>query len=166
MEDPVVITAAVRTATGAYQGVFKDVAAQALGTAVIAATLTWSGMDPKDVGEVYLGNVLTAGLGQVPVRQAALFAGLPPSVPCSAISKVCGSAMLTVMLAHDLLRAGTLTSVIAGGMENMSRAPLLLGLNAGLTKRVCAIICCWIACWMPAPARALPHSAGLRTPSL
>ena len=70
MEDPVVITAAVRTATGAYQGVFKDVAAQALGTAVIAATLTWSGMDPKDVGEVYLGNVLTAGLGQVPVRQA------------------------------------------------------------------------------------------------
>ena len=57
MEDPVVITAAVRTATGAYQGVFKDVAAQALGTAVIAATLTWSGMDPKDVGEVYLGNV-------------------------------------------------------------------------------------------------------------
>lgn len=131
MEDPVVITAAVRTATGAYQGVFKDVAAQALGTAVIAATLTWSGMDPKDVGEVYLGNVLTAGLGQVPVRQAALFAGLPPSVPCSAISKVCGSAMLTVMLAHDLLRAGTLTSVIAGGMENMSRAPLLLGRERG-----------------------------------
>ncbi len=131
MEDSVVVTAAVRTAIGAHQGAFKDVTAQALGAAVIAATLKRTGMNPKDVGEVYLGNVLTAGLGQVPVRQAALLAGLPPTVPCSAISKVCGSGMLTVMLAHDLLRAGTLTSVIAGGMENMSRAPLLLGRERG-----------------------------------
>lgn len=131
MEDPVVITAAVRTAMGAYQSAFKEVPAQVLGAAVITAVLEGVGMDPTDVGEVYLGNVLAAGLGQAPVRQAALLAGLPPSVPCSAISKICGSGMLTVMLAHDLLRAGTLTTAIVGGMENMSRAPLLLGRERG-----------------------------------
>lgn len=131
MQDPIVITAAARTAIGGFQGQFRDLPAPALGAAVIAAVLERSGLAADSVSQVYLGNVLSAGLGQAPARQAALLAGMPASVPCTGISKVCGSGMQAVMIAHDLLRTGTLASAIAGGMENMSRAPLLLGRERG-----------------------------------
>lgn len=131
MHDPIVITAAARTAMGSFQGALRSLPATALGAAVIRAVLDRAGLAPAAVGEVYLGHVLSAGLGQAPARQAALMAGLPPDVPCSAVSKVCGSGMLAVMIAHDLLRAGTLSTVVAGGMENMSSAPLLLGRERG-----------------------------------
>lgn len=129
--DPVVITAAARTPIGAFQGVFKDVPATALGVSAMQAVLAQGGGAARDIDEVFFGHVAVAGLGQVPVRQAALRAGLAPEVPCTAISKVCGSSLQAVMLVHDLLRAGTVATALAGGMENMSRAPMLLGRERG-----------------------------------
>ncbi len=129
--DPVVITAAARTPIGAFQGVFKDVPATALGVSAMQAVLAQGGGAATDIDEVFFGHVAVAGLGQVPVRQAALRAGLAPDVPCTAISKVCGSSLQAVMLVHDLLRAGTVATALAGGMENMSRAPMLLGRERG-----------------------------------
>ncbi len=129
--DPVVITAAARTPIGAFQGVFKDVPATALGVSAMQAVLTQGGGAAADIDEVFFGHVVVAGLGQVPVRQAALRAGLAPEVPCTAISKVCGSSLQAVMLVHDLLRAGTVSTALVGGMENMSRAPMLLGRERG-----------------------------------
>lgn len=129
--DPVVITAAARTPIGAFQGVFKDVPATALGVSAMQAVLAQGGGAATDIDEVFFGHVAVAGLGQVPVRQAALRAGLAPEVPCTAISKVCGSSLQAVMLVHDLLQAGTVATALAGGMENMSRAPMLLGRERG-----------------------------------
>lgn len=129
--DPVVITAAARTPIGAFQGVFKDVPATALGVSAMQAVLAQGGGAATDIDEVFFGHVAVAGLGQVPVRQAALRAGLAPDVPCTAISKVCGSSLQAVMLVHDLLQAGTVATALAGGMENMSRAPMLLGRERG-----------------------------------
>lgn len=125
-DDPVVIVGSARTAMGAFQGIFKDLPAPALGAAAIRAALERAGVAPADVDEVLMGCVLTAGVGQAPARQAALAAGLPTAVPCTTVGKVCGSGMKTVMLAHDQLLAGSATVVVAGGMENMSRAPYLL----------------------------------------
>src|SRR5690606_17571288 len=85
-----------------------------------------AGLDAADVQEVFMGNVLPAGLGQAPARQAAIAAGIPNSVPCTTISKVCGSGMKAVMLAHDLIKAGSADVIVAGGMESMSNAPYLL----------------------------------------
>lgn len=125
-QDPVVIVAAARTPIGSFQGCFKNLTAPQLGAAAIAALLERSRLAPETIDEVLMGCVLTAGLGQAPARQAALAAGLSTATPCTTISKVCGSGMKTVMLAHDSLIANSANIMIAGGMESMSRAPYLL----------------------------------------
>lgn len=126
MQDPIVIVAAKRTPMGAMQGVFNQVSATDLGAAAIVGTLQQAGIGKDKVSAVIMGNVLSAGLGQAPARQAALAAGLPEATPCTTINKVCGSALEAVVMAHDFIQAGRYEVVIAGGMENMSRAPYLL----------------------------------------
>jgi acetyl-CoA C-acetyltransferase len=111
---------------GGFQGALSSVSAPQLGAAAIAAAVSRAGIAPEDVQEVLMGNVLTAGIGQAPTRQAALGAGIPQSVPCAGISKVCGSGIKAVMLAHDLIKAGSNAVMVAGGMESMSNAPYLL----------------------------------------
>ena len=126
MNDPVVIVSAARTAIGGLLGDFKDVSATQLGSVAIRAALERSGLAADLIDEAVMGCVLSAGLGQAPARQAALGAGLPESVPCTTVSKVCGSGMKAVMLAHDAIMAGSASRVIAGGMESMTNAPHLL----------------------------------------
>ncbi len=126
MERETVIVSAARTPIGSFQGVFADLSATRLGAIAIAEALKRSGISGEDVGEVIMGNVLTAGLGQAPARQAALFAKLPQGTPCLTIGKVCGSGLKAVMLADQAIRAGDSEVVIAGGMENMTQAPYLL----------------------------------------
>jgi acetyl-CoA C-acetyltransferase len=125
-EDPVVIVSAARTPMGAFQGELASLSAPRLGAVAIAAAVERAGLAPVDVGEVYMGNVLSAGLGQAPARQAALGAGLPNGVACTTVSKVCGSGMKALMLAHDAIACGSSGVVVAGGMESMSNAPYLL----------------------------------------
>lgn len=124
--DPVVIVGYARTPIGAFQGSLGGLRAPELGARAIAAALERAGVAADTVDEVFMGNVLPAGIGQAPARQAALGAGLPQSVPCTTVSKVCGSGMKAVMLAHDLLLAGSGRVLVAGGMESMSNAPYLL----------------------------------------
>jgi acetyl-CoA C-acetyltransferase len=131
MREPIAILAARRTAIGAFQGQFETVPATRLGAAAIEAVLADAGLEGGDVDEVYMGCVLPAGLGQAPARQAALGAGLPDRVGCVTVNKVCGSGMKTMMLAADLINAGSATVVVAGGMENMSAAPYLLPMARG-----------------------------------
>ena len=126
LSDPIVIAAAARTPMGGFQGALAGVTAPQLGAVAIAGALARAGIAGEAVDEALMGNVLPAGLGQAPARQAALGAGLPHSVPCTTISKVCGSGMKAVMLAHDLIAAGSAHIVVAGGMESMSNAPYLL----------------------------------------
>ncbi|MGD8531904.1 MAG: beta-ketoacyl synthase N-terminal-like domain-containing protein, partial [Gammaproteobacteria bacterium] len=126
MTDEIVIAAARRTPIGAFQGALAPVSAPDLGATAAAAAIEDCGVKPEDISEVIFGCVLPAGLGQAPARQAALAAGLPSSVGCTTINKVCGSGMKAVMLAHDLIRAGSADIVLAGGMESMSNAPYLL----------------------------------------
>ena len=126
LSDPIVIAAAIRTPMGGFQGALAGVTAPQLGAQAIAGALARAGIAGEAVDEALMGNVLPAGLGQAPARQAALGAGLPQSVPCATISKVCGSGMKAVMLAHDLIAAGSASIVVAGGMESMSNAPYLL----------------------------------------
>jgi acetyl-CoA C-acetyltransferase len=121
----VVIIGAARTPIGGFQGALSQVAATELGAAAIRGALINSGIYSDAVGEVLMGCVLPAGLGQAPARQASLGAGLPQSVPCTTINKVCGSGMKTVMMAHDQIIAGSQTLMVAGGMESMSWAPYL-----------------------------------------
>ncbi|MGA3156891.1 MAG: acetyl-CoA C-acyltransferase [Steroidobacteraceae bacterium] len=125
-DDPIVIVSSARTPMGGFQGELKEFTAPALGAAAIRAALERSGVPAAEISEVLMGCVLSAGLGQAPARQAALGGGLPESVPCTTISKVCGSGLKAVALAHDLLRVGSATVTIAGGMESMSNAPYLL----------------------------------------
>ena len=124
--DPVVIVGAVRTPMGGFQGDFKGVTAPELGAAAIKAAVGRAGVKPEDVQEVIMGNVLSAGQGQAPARQAALGAGLPTAVGCTTINKMCGSGMKAAMFANDLLLAGSNSVMVAGGMESMSNAPYLL----------------------------------------
>jgi acetyl-CoA acetyltransferases len=124
--DPIVIAAYARTPMGGFQGDLAALRAPELGAAAIRAAVERAGLQPEDVQEVFMGNVLSAGIGQAPARQAALGAGLPRSVPCTTVSKVCGSGMKAVMLAHDLIKAGSADVMVAGGMESMSNAPYLL----------------------------------------
>ncbi len=124
--DPVVIVAAQRTPIGSFQGQLSSMTAPQLGSVALAAALRQAHLASDDVNEVLMGCVLHAGLGQAPARQAALGAGLAESVPCTTVSKVCGSSMKTVMLAYDQLMAGTHDVVLAAGMESMSNAPYLL----------------------------------------
>ncbi|WP_223702473.1 acetyl-CoA C-acetyltransferase [Sutcliffiella deserti] len=122
----VVIVSAVRTAIGSFGGVFKDVSAPQLGAVVIKEALAKVGLAPDSVDEVIMGNVLQAGLGQNPARQAAIGAGLPNEVSSMTINKVCGSGLKAVHLATQAIIAGDADIVVAGGMENMSQAPYLL----------------------------------------
>lgn len=122
----VVIVSAVRTAIGSFNGSLKDVSAVELGATTIKHALEQAGVEPEEVDEVILGNVLQAGLGQNPARQASLKAGLPEEVSALTINKVCGSGLKAVHLATQAILAGDAEVVVAGGMENMSQAPYVL----------------------------------------
>lgn len=125
MDSPVIL-AATRTPIGKYQGALAALSAPKLGSAAIGAAVERSGVDRDLVDEVIMGNVLSAGLGQAPARQAALGAGLPPTVAALTINKMCGSGLEAVMLAARAIRAGEADLIVAGGMESMSRAPFLV----------------------------------------
>lgn len=124
--DPIVIVGAARTAIGGFLGDLKDFASHQLGAAAIQAAIRRAAVPPGAVEEVLMGCVLPAGQGQAPARQAALGAGLPVSTGAVTINKMCGSGMKVVMLAHDMLLAGSARVMVAGGMESMSNAPYLL----------------------------------------
>ena len=126
LQDPVVIASCARTPMGAFQGELSTLTAPQLGAIAIKAALERSRVPLDLVSEVYMGCVLPAGVGQAPARQAALGAGLPQSVPCTTVGKVCGSGLKAVMLAHDAIAAGSADIVVAGGMESMSNAPYLM----------------------------------------
>ena len=125
MHDQIVITGMARTPQGGLQGSLSDVPAPQLGAVAIRAALARANVDPAQVDEAIMGCVLPAGLRQAPARQAAIGAGLPVSVGCTTVNKMCGSAMKAVMLGFDALRAGSADCVVAGGMESMSNAPYL-----------------------------------------
>ncbi|MCW4454764.1 thiolase family protein [Flavobacterium sp. MXW15] len=122
----IVIAAAKRTAIGAFLGQFNGVPTPTLGAAAIRAAMEQSGIPADDVSEVIMGCVLPANLGQAPARQAALAAGLPTSAGATTLNKVCGSGMKAIMLGHDLIKAGSASIVVAGGMESMSNAPHMI----------------------------------------
>ena len=122
----IVIVSATRTPMGGFQGSLAALSAPQLGAAAIRAAVERAGIAPADVDEVIMGCVLAAGLKQGPARQAALQAGLPTATGCTTINKLCGSGMKALMLAHDLLKAGSNTVMVAGGMESMSNAPYVL----------------------------------------
>ncbi len=122
----VVIVAATRTAIGSFQGGLSSISAPDLGAAVIRQVLELSGVKPQDIDEVILGQVLTAGSGQNPARQAAIKAGLPHEVPALTLNKVCGSGLKAVQLAVQAIRCGDAELIIAGGQENMSLSPYVL----------------------------------------
>jgi acetyl-CoA C-acetyltransferase len=129
----VVILSAVRTPIGSFRGAFRDVPAPVLGARAISAAVERAGLETGDVEQVNMGCVLPAGLGQAPARQAALGAGLPDTTGAATLNKVCGSGMRAVMIAANDLRCEDFRIVVAGGMENMSRAPYLLpGARHGL----------------------------------
>ena len=125
-KDAIVIVGAARTPMGGFQGELASLAAPELGAVAIKAAVARAGLKPGDVEEVMMGCVLPAGQGQAPARQAAHGAGIGWEVGCTTLNKMCGSGMKAVMLAHDLIRAGTNRVMVAGGMESMSNAPYLL----------------------------------------
>ncbi|HQX91088.1 MAG TPA: acetyl-CoA C-acyltransferase [Thermomonas sp.] len=122
----VVIVGAKRTAIGSFLGQFTSTPTPALGSAAIAGALAQAGLAADKVDEVIMGCVLPAGLGQAPARQASRGAGISDAAGCTTINKVCGSGMKAVMLAHDIIKAGSAQAVVAGGMESMTNAPHLL----------------------------------------
>jgi acetyl-CoA C-acetyltransferase len=124
--DPIVIVSAARTPMGGFQGELKGFAAPELGAAAIRAAVERAKLKPEQVEEVIMGCVLPAGQGQAPARQASLGAGLPLAAGCTTVNKMCGSGMKAAMLAHDLLIAGSMDVVVAGGMESMTNAPYLM----------------------------------------
>jgi len=124
--DPIVIVSAARTPMGGFQGELKGFAAPELGAAAIRAAVERAKLKPEQVEEVIMGCVLPAGQGQAPARQASLGAGLPLAAGCTTVNKMCGSGMKAAMLAHDLLSAGSMAVVVAGGMESMTNAPYLM----------------------------------------
>lgn len=126
MNSDIVIVSAARTPMGAFQGALSSVTAPDLGATTIKAVIARSGVDKDQIDEVLMGNVLSAGVGQAPARQAALNAGLSQATSATTIGKVCGSGMKSVMLAFDQIKAGSIELAIAGGMENMSLAPYFL----------------------------------------
>jgi acetyl-CoA C-acetyltransferase len=125
MENAVIVSA-VRTPVGSFGGQFKDIPATELGAHAIRAALERAGVRGDEVDEVVLGCVLQAGLGQNPARQAAINAGIPKEVPATTINMVCGSGLKSVAIASQMIRAGDVDVVVAGGMENMTRAPYLM----------------------------------------
>lgn len=126
MEKEVVITGAVRTAIGKFEGGFKNTPAVKLGAAVITEVLKRSNVQPEIVDEVIMGNVVSAGLGQNPARQAMIYAGLPVEVGALTVNKVCGSGLKAAMLGASEINAGDMDIIVAGGMENMTLGPYLL----------------------------------------
>jgi len=125
MEEAVIVSA-VRTPVGSFAGAFKDVPATELGAHAVRAALERAGISGDEVEEVVLGCVLQAGLGQNPARQSAIAAGIPKEVPSTTINMLCGSGLKSVAIASQMIRAGDVDVVVAGGMENMTRAPYLL----------------------------------------
>eukprot|EP01083_Nonionella_stella_P141591 436687_1 len=121
-----VLCGAVRTPIGSFQGALSSFSATELGTFAIKGSLEKSGLDPNEIGEVFMGNVISANLGQAPARQAALRAGIPNSAPCTTVNKVCASGMKSIMFAAQSIMLGHQTACIAGGMESMSNAPFYL----------------------------------------
>ena len=119
------LVSAVRTPTGRFLGGLKDFKATELGAIVVKESVARAGVEPEEIQEVILGNVVSAGLGQNPARQAALGAGLPPAVGALTINKVCGSGLKAVMLARQAIAAGEAHVIVAGGMESMSNGPYL-----------------------------------------
>jgi acetyl-CoA C-acetyltransferase len=128
----IVIVGAKRTAIGSMLGQFTGVPTTTLGATAIKAALEQSGLGGDDVSEVIMGCVLPANLGQAPARQASIAAGLPKAAGCTTINKVCGSGMKAIMLGHDLIKAGSASVVVAGGMESMTNAPHMVSARAGL----------------------------------
>jgi acetyl-CoA C-acetyltransferase len=128
----VYILSARRTPIGTLLGQFAGIPATTLGATALAAAVADSGVAPAEIDEVVMGCVLTAGLGQAPARQAMMGAGLPLATGATTVNKVCGSGMKAIMLGHDLIRAGSATTVAAGGMEAMSNAPYLAHARSGL----------------------------------
>lgn len=126
LQDPIVIVGAARTPIGSFQGELKEATAPELGAAAIRAALERSRVEAEAIEEVIFGCVLPAGQGQAPARQAAIHAGLPLATAASTVNKMCGSGMKAVMMAHDLIAAGSASVAVAGGMESMTNAPYLL----------------------------------------
>ena len=131
MMKPVYILAARRTPLGSFMGALASVSAPKLGATAIAAVLKDAGVNPKEVDQVYMGNVLSAGIGQAPARQASIYAGIPNSVPCTTVNKVCGSGMKALMLGAQSIETGESELVVVGGMENMSQVPHYLENSRG-----------------------------------
>ena len=127
----VVIVSAVRTPIGSFMGALSQIEAPKLGAIAIKAALDNIKLDPSQVGEVLMGNVIQAGTGQAPARQAALLAGIPNTVPCTTVNKVCASGMKTIMQAAQSIAMGDQEVVVAGGMENMSLAPHMVHMRQG-----------------------------------
>jgi acetyl-CoA C-acetyltransferase len=125
-EDPIVIVGMARTAIGGFQGAFASLTAPQLGSGAIKAAVERADTKPEDVSEVLMGCVLPAGQGQAPARQASIGAGVPNTVPCTTVNKMCGSGMKTVMMAYEALHVRPNDIVVAGGMESMTNAPYLL----------------------------------------
>lgn len=131
LTEAIVIVSAARTPMGSFQGDFSSLAAHDLGACAIRAVVARAGIAPDLVDEVLFGNVLSAGQGQAPARQAALKAGLPISAGAVTLSKICGSGMRAAMFAHDMLKAGSADVLVTGGMESMTNAPYLLQKGRG-----------------------------------
>lgn len=131
MNKKVVIVSAVRTPIGGFMGGLSTVPATQLGAAAIKGALDKIKLNPSLIDEVFMGNVVQAGLGQAPARQAAIYAGLPNTVACTTVNKVCASGMKSVMLATQTIQCGDAEIVIAGGMENMSLIPHYMHLRGG-----------------------------------
>jgi len=127
-----VIVSAKRTPLGKFMGGLSTVPATKLGAIAIQGALETIGLDATEVDEVYMGNVLQAGVGQAPARQAAIFAGIPDTVPCTTVNKVCSSGMKTIMMAAQAIALGDAEVVVAGGMENMSLAPHIVPMRTGV----------------------------------
>ena len=125
-QDPIVIVDTARTPMGGFQGDFSAASASELGAVAIRAALERASVPAEDVEEIIFGNVLPAGQGQAPARQASLGAGIPEAAGATTINKMCGSGMKATMLAHDLLKAGTNDVMVSGGMESMTNAPYLM----------------------------------------
>lgn len=125
-DDAIVIVSGARTPMGGLLGSLSNMTAPELGSAAISAAIERAGLNPADIDEVIMGNVLSAGIGQGPARQAALGAGMPNSTGCVTVNKLCGSGMQATIYAHDQLLAGSATIALAGGMESMSNAPHLI----------------------------------------
>src|SRR5258706_2062575 len=133
-ENEAVILSAARTPIGKFQGALSGVNATRLGAITIKTAVERAGIDPKDVEEVLMGNVIQAGNGQAPARQAAIYAGVPATVSATTVNKVCGSGLKAAMQASQAIRAGDANLFIAGGMESMSRAPYLVSGRSGELK--------------------------------